>query len=63
VLARAACRHDGLLVIVTPDSQDAESLQQQLAFFATDPALEMLCFSDWETLPYDRFSPHQDIIS
>jgi len=63
VLARAAQAHDGLLLIVTPDSQDAERLQQQLQFFCSDRALEILCFPDWETLPYDRFSPHQDIIS
>jgi transcription-repair coupling factor (superfamily II helicase) len=63
VLARAAQTHDGLLLIVTPDSQDAERLQQQLQFFCADRTLQILCFPDWETLPYDRFSPHQDIIS
>ena len=63
VLASAAQRHDGLLVIVTPDSQEAEQLQRQLRFFCGDAALDILCFTDWETLPYDSFSPHQDIIS
>ncbi len=63
VLAQAASHHEGLLLIVTPDSQAAEQLQQQLDFFCTDPAPDILCFPDWETLPYDRFSPHQDIIS
>ena len=62
-LARAADIHNGLLLIVTADSQDAERLQQQLEFFCADRSLDVLCFSDWETLPYDRFSPHQDIIS
>ncbi len=62
-LARAALEHDGLLVVVTPDSQEAEQLQQKLAFFCGERALDTLCFPDWETLPYDRFSPHQDIIS
>ncbi len=62
-LASAAQRYDGLLVIVTPDSQEAEQLQRQLGFFCTDQALDILCFPDWETLPYDSFSPHQDIIS
>ncbi len=62
-LASAAQQYDGLLVIVTPDSQEAEQLQRQLGFFCADQALDMLCFPDWETLPYDRFSPHPDIIS
>jgi len=62
-LASAAQQYDGLLVIVTPDSQEAEQLQRQLGFFCTDQTLDILCFPDWETLPYDSFSPHQDIIS
>ncbi|MFZ0467722.1 MAG: hypothetical protein WAL92_02235, partial [Thiogranum sp.] len=52
-LARAADIHNGLLLIVTADSQDAERLQQQLEFFCADRSLDVLCFSDWETLPYD----------
>jgi transcription-repair coupling factor (superfamily II helicase) len=31
-------------------------------FFGGD-CLESLAFPDWETLPYDRFSPYQDIVS
>ena len=62
-LASAAQQHDGLVVIVTSDSQEAEQLQRQLDFFCADQALDILCFPDWETLPYDSFSPHQDIIS
>ena len=63
VLAGAAQAHDGVLVIMTADSQQAERLQQQLRFFCADQTLDILCFPDWETLPYDSFSPHQDIIS
>lgn len=62
-LASAAQQYDGLLLIVTPDSQEAEQLQRQIGFFCSDRSQEILCFPDWETLPYDRFSPHQDIIS
>jgi len=62
-LANAAMGHAGLLLVVTADSQEAEQLQQQLRFFCTDQTLDILCFPDWETLPYDSFSPHQDIIS
>lgn len=51
------------LVIVTPDTQSAERLQANLDFFARDAEQAHLSFPDWETLPYDAFSPHQDIIS
>ena len=40
---------------------DALRLLNVLAFFAPD--LRSLLFPDWETLPYDHFSPHQDLIS
>ncbi|MBI5040477.1 MAG: transcription-repair coupling factor [Gammaproteobacteria bacterium] len=51
------------LVIVTPDTQSAERLQQNLDFFTGDTDKLRLTFPDWETLPYDAFSPHQDIVS
>ena len=47
--------------IVTADATDAQRLQDELAFFAPD--LRCVLFPDWETLPYDSFSPHQDLIS
>ncbi|WP_120995696.1 transcription-repair coupling factor [Stutzerimonas urumqiensis] len=61
VVAEAARSADRFTLLLTPDSQSAERLQQELAFFAPD--LPVLHFPDWETLPYDIFSPHQDIIS
>jgi transcription-repair coupling factor (superfamily II helicase) len=63
LLARAAREYDGLIVVITPDSQESERLQEQLRFFSHQEALEIHCFPDWETLPYDSFSPHQDIVS
>ena len=51
------------LVIVTPDTQSAERLQQNLGYFSTGTGQTRLNFPDWETLPYDAFSPHQDIVS
>ena len=47
--------------IVTADAGDARRLVDELAFFA--PGLRCAVFPDWETLPYDTFSPHQDLIS
>ena len=49
------------LVIITESAQDAERLRGEIAFF--DPALKVMLLPDWETLPYDSFSPHQDLVS
>jgi len=47
--------------VFTADANDAQRLIDEIAFFA--PALRCALFPDWETLPYDSFSPHQDLIS
>ncbi len=60
-IAEAASAAKRFTLLLTADSQSAERLEQELKFFA--PALPVLHFPDWETLPYDLFSPHQDIIS
>jgi transcription-repair coupling factor (superfamily II helicase) len=57
--ARAAEKR--LLVIVAAEPADAQRLADELPFFA--PGLRVALFPDWETLPYDTFSPHQDLIS
>jgi transcription-repair coupling factor (superfamily II helicase) len=49
------------VAIITADAVDAQRLQDEMAFFAPD--LRCVLFPDWETLPYDSFSPHQDLIS
>lgn len=50
------------LLIIAPDSLYVSHLIDELHFFSG--AVEnLLEFPDWETLPYDHFSPHQDIIS
>ncbi|HYP71457.1 MAG TPA: transcription-repair coupling factor, partial [Variovorax sp.] len=45
----------------TADANDAQRLIDEMRFFAPD--LRCALFPDWETLPYDSFSPHQDLIS
>ena len=50
-----------LTAIVTSDATDAQRLMHEIAFFA--PEVRLTLFPDWETLPYDSFSPHQDLIS
>ena len=60
-IAEAARAHDGLLVVVTRDTRSADNLESELAVFAGD--LPVLHFPDWETLPYDVFSPHPEVVS
>ena len=50
-----------LMAIITANATDAQRLIDEMAFFAPD--LRCVLFPDWETLPYDAFSPHQDLIS
>ncbi|WP_168923715.1 transcription-repair coupling factor [Polaromonas vacuolata] len=47
--------------VITSDAATAQRLLAEIAFFAPD--LRCALFPDWETLPYDSFSPHQDLIS
>ncbi|MBL0221690.1 MAG: transcription-repair coupling factor [Xanthomonadales bacterium] len=61
-LAEAGNCHPGLVVVVTRDTHAAHALESEIAIFAGD-GLEVLQFPDWETLPYDLFAPHPDIVS
>ena len=54
-------RHRSPLVVVCASAWDAQRLTEELRWF--DPALRVCLFPDWETLPYDNFSPHPDLIS
>ncbi|MDD5403965.1 MAG: transcription-repair coupling factor [Sulfuricella sp.] len=49
------------LVILTETAWQAQRLRDELPFFA--PRLAVHLLPDWETLPYDQFSPHQDLVS
>jgi transcription-repair coupling factor (superfamily II helicase) len=60
-IAESASAANRFTLLLTADSQTAERYEQELKFFAPD--LPVLHFPDWETLPYDVFSPHQDITS
>jgi transcription-repair coupling factor (superfamily II helicase) len=49
------------LGIITATAQDAQRLVDEIAWFS--PGLRVCLLPDWETLPYDQFSPHQDLVS
>ena len=61
-LASAIKNENRFFVVVTSDNQTALRLEHELAFFLQN-AHPIMHFPDWETLPYDVFSPLPDIIS
>lgn len=61
-IANAIEQENRLFVIVTPDNQTALQLTHELAFFLQNQ-YPILHFPDWETLPYDVFSPLPEITS
>ncbi|AZZ93034.1 transcription-repair coupling factor [Hahella sp. KA22] len=68
ILAQALKEQKRLLVVITPDMPSADQLESAVKFFLGDAKKNentppILTLPDWETLPYDTFSPHQDIIS
>jgi len=72
-IAQAAQAYDGLLMVLLPDAAATHPLKRELEYFladensalvnSIDKAIPVITLPDWETLPYDYFSPHQDIIS
>jgi len=62
IIAEAAKKAPGPLIVIAQSSRDAESLSDEVRFFA-DPDLKVRVFADLETLPYDSFSAHPDITS
>ncbi len=61
-LARIVTQHKASVLLVAADMQQAYRWQQELPFFLGEK-VPVTLFPDWETLPYDPFSPHQDITS
>ncbi len=58
-----------MCLVIAEDTQSAEQIHNELQFFlnsasdSADKNVPIYGFPDWETLVYDSFSPHQDIIS
>ncbi|MEQ1451525.1 transcription-repair coupling factor [Acinetobacter seifertii] len=59
LLKEIATQHSSLLVLVARNNQHVAQLESELEFYGIKPTI----FPDWEILPYDRLSPHQDIVS
>ncbi|SBT19412.1 Transcription-repair-coupling factor [Marinomonas gallaica] len=57
-----AQQHQKPLLYIAASATELNEIEDNIRFFA-EQNLPVLRFSDWETLPYDSFSPHQDIIS
>ncbi|MFA5939197.1 MAG: transcription-repair coupling factor [Sinimarinibacterium sp.] len=60
--AGAAARHAGLTVVLVADEQHAYRVEEELRFFLPKD-LPLVHLPDTEVLPYDQFSPHQEILS
>ena len=59
-ISEIAEQNQNLTVVVTPDTRSAVRLSRVLSELISQ---NVCLFPDWETLPYDTFSPHQEIIS
>ncbi|RQO33293.1 transcription-repair coupling factor [Herminiimonas sp. KBW02] len=67
VLAQAAAElksQKRMLTVVVANASDAQRLLAEIPWFGKEPNdLRCHLLPDWETLPYDAFSPHQDLVS
>ena len=52
-----------MLAVVVANATDAQRLLDEIPWFGGQAGLRCHLLPDWETLPYDAFSPHQDLVS
>jgi transcription-repair coupling factor (superfamily II helicase) len=64
-IAEYCQQQSGMTLLIAPDNLWAMQLLADLQFFLhnTPQEQQLILFPDWETLPYDQFSPHDDLIS
>lgn len=62
-IANTVLESDKRLIVVTSDTPSALKLEREIKHFLKHTSCNVSVFPDWETLAYDTFSPHQDIIS
>ncbi len=63
LIAETVQRHDGLLLLIAPTMQEVYRIEAECRFFLGHSDRPILVFPDSETLPYDLFSPHQDLVA
>lgn len=61
-IAELAEKTNDPIIVIAPDPQTANRLEREISVFLPEK-MPISQFPDWETLPYDNFSPHQDIVS
>ena len=61
-ISRLFTQQNNTIVVIAPTARIGEQLLEEISFFSESPQCIKL-FPDWECLPYDQFSPHQEIIS
>ncbi|AUD78724.1 transcription-repair coupling factor [Kangiella profundi] len=62
--AKLAEQREQPIVVISDDTPALWQLQKEIQYFlGKDSDIPVMVFPDWETLPYDNFSPHQDIVS
>ena len=63
-IVEAAKAHNGPVLVVLPEVRTSYQILEEIRFYARAAKdLPILIFPDWESLPYDAFSPHPDIVS
>lgn len=61
IIENISRRYQGPILIISTDPQHTDKLEREIKCY--NPTINFLPFPDWETLPYDSFSPHSHIIS
>src|SRR5438270_7543331 len=60
-LATQCANDHRILAVICADTLSTQRLAEEIVYFAPD--LRVTSFAYWETLPYDHFSPHHDLVS
>jgi len=62
-LVQAAKQASGPVLVLLANARRQQQLADEIHFYAGGSELQIIQFPDWECLPYDAFSPHQDVTS
>ncbi len=62
-ITQAALHHTAPLLVIVEDNAALHRIEEEIRFYCGEEAIPLFSFPDQEMLPYDRLSPHPDIIS